>query len=64
MDDLIEDEADEVAKHQELQEVYRQVNKEREDDINPEDLEQYIKECFASRPQYTAADGYEDTGII
>lgn len=62
MDDLIGDEADEVADHQENIGLYNQVNRAQEEDINPEELDRYIKERFASRPQYTAAEDYQDTG--
>lgn len=55
MDDLIGDEAEEVADQQELQRVYRQVNQRTDEDINPEELEQYIKERFQT-PRFAGGD--------
>lgn len=61
VDDLIGDEADEVANQQELQQVYRQVNQRADEDINPEELEKYIKERF-ERPAFAASGFNEQAG--
>lgn len=43
--------------------MYRQVNKRADEDINPEELEKYIKERF-ERPTYAASDINEQVGKL
>ena len=62
MDDLIGDEADEVADQAEVQKAYRQVHQNQDQDINPEQLEQYIKDRFESRQEYAGGDFNEQAG--
>ena len=62
VDDLIGDEADEVADQAEVQKAYRQVHQDQDQDINPEQLEQYIKDRFESRQEYAGGDFNEQAG--
>lgn len=64
VDDLIGDEATEAADQEQVQAAIAAANdKARNDDINPEELERYIKERFEQPREFAAGSDFnEQTG--
>lgn len=66
VDDLIGDEATEAADQEQVQAAIAAANiKARNDDINPEELERYIKERFEAPREFAAGSDFnEQSGEI